>query len=108
MICFGAKGAVPDCPLLIFFEEVRVQLLTEPPDERRRLSSARCAVDQQAAVQRQPEDLVLVFVENRLIAQVHLLDDTTPYPLPHDGGCTFFRQQAVKRGSINPYLSPSD
>ena len=101
MIGFGAEHAIPDCPPLAFIEETRVQLLTEPPYQRRGLSRTRCAEDQQAAVQGQPEDVVLVLVENGLVAQSHLVDDTTPYSFPNDGRRAFFRQECVKRGSID-------
>ena len=61
--------------MFAFFQEGRVELLAEASDQGCRLACTGRAQDQQALVERETENFVLVLIEDGLIPQPHLGND---------------------------------
>ncbi|MNJ39730.1 hypothetical protein D3C77_346110 [compost metagenome] len=85
-----------DQALFTFFQESGIELLAQATDQSRGLASARRAQDQQAFIERKAEDLVLVLIENGLIAQPHLGDDAAAHAVDDVGLDGFFGQQLTQ------------
>lgn len=89
-------GAGDDAGLL-FSEEVWIQLLAQAAYQSRGLAGAGRAEDQQALIQWQTEDLILVLVEHGLVAQAHLRDEAAPDAVDDVGAFTLSRKDLAEQ-----------
>jgi hypothetical protein len=83
--------------LLLLVEIFLIKLLTETTDQCRRLSGSWRPDNEQLAVQWQAKYLVLITIQDRLVSQSHLGDDTPAYSIDEIRGPFLVSQNLRKK-----------
>ena len=71
--------------------------MAEPANQCRGFARPGWAKDQQALIEGQTENLILVLVQNRLIPKPHLRDDAAAHTFNDVGSFAFLRQQLLQQ-----------